>query len=63
VVEAIREGRWDFEPQEVAKEKFESTAARPGSKQKVEVLAARIGRGEPLWHPLDPAAYDGREEE
>lgn len=63
VVEAIRQGMWNFEPLEVEKERYASTKAMPGSRQKVEVLAARIDRGEPLWHPADPAAYDGCDED
>jgi hypothetical protein len=29
------------------------TVALPGTWDKVEVLAARLERGEPLWHPGD----------
>lgn len=33
------------------------TIATPGTKHKVEVLAARAAAGETLWHPDDAAAY------
>jgi small neutral amino acid transporter SnatA (MarC family) len=29
------------------------TSARPGTEEKVRVLAQRAGSGEQLWHPLD----------
>ncbi|MGE3809161.1 MAG: hypothetical protein AB7K24_31235 [Gemmataceae bacterium] len=31
----------------------EPTSARPGSKEKVAVLAQRAGLGQQLWHPHD----------
>jgi len=31
-----------------------STAARPGTQEKIAVLAARAQAGEELWHPGDP---------
>jgi hypothetical protein len=39
----------DFEP----RAKSEPTAARPGSLEKLHVLAERAERGQPLWHPFD----------
>ena len=39
----------DFEP----RAKSKPTAARPGSLEKLHVLAERAERGQPLWHPFD----------
>ncbi len=38
---------------------FESTQAPAGSKEKLDVLAERVQRGEPLWHPDDRPDYSG----
>ena len=35
---------------------FESTAAPPGSAEKIEVLRRRVELGQPLHHPLDVKA-------
>jgi hypothetical protein len=40
-----------FEPQ--CTDDFAPTHAPAGSKQKIDVLAERIQRGMPLWHPED----------
>ncbi|NLS93808.1 MAG: hypothetical protein GXX96_16730 [Planctomycetaceae bacterium] len=53
VLEAIRIGLWDFEPAEMGADQFEGTDAMPGTSEKVQVLASRIQRGLPLWHPAD----------
>jgi hypothetical protein len=47
----------DFAP--VADDGFRPTAAPAGSKEKLDVLAARVQRGEPLWHPDDRPDYSG----
>jgi hypothetical protein len=39
----------DFEP----RAKCEPTAARPGSLEKLFVLAQRVELGQPLYHPFD----------
>lgn len=41
----------NFEPQCSAE--FIPTCAPAGSRQKIDVLAERIQRGMPLWHPED----------
>ncbi|MEY3206122.1 MAG: hypothetical protein RLZZ21_2453 [Planctomycetota bacterium] len=41
----------NFEPQ--CTSEFIPTHAPAGSKQKIDVLAERIQRGMPLWHPED----------
>ncbi len=44
----------DFEPPNEA----EPTTARPGTPEKVQVLAARIENGMPLWHPADAGNFE-----
>ena len=41
VLEAIRHGQWDYEPDEVDEEEYNCTAALPGSNEKITALAAR----------------------
>lgn len=62
VLDAIRQGQWDFEPEEVREEEYNSTAALPGSKKKISELAARASEGLPLWHPHDRRCYDDTDE-
>ena len=38
---------------------FSSTEAPAGSREKLDVLAERVLRGEPLWHPEDRPDYSG----
>lgn len=47
----------DFAPE--GGEAFRPTEAPAGSKEKLEVLADRILRGVPLWHPDDRRDYSG----
>lgn len=47
----------DFNPSE--DDSFRPTDAPAGSKEKLEILANRILRGEPLWHPEDRPDYSG----
>ena len=58
VLDAIRDGDWDYEPDKVPAEDFDSTVALPGSDEKLTVLAERIADGVPLWHPSDRQTYD-----
>ncbi|MCU0960539.1 MAG: hypothetical protein MUF48_10590 [Pirellulaceae bacterium] len=58
VLDAIKSGKWDYEPEERCSSDFASTRAMPGSFEKVSVLSDRVSRGLPLWHPLDRRAYD-----
>ena len=58
VLEAIQQGQWDFEPAQVASDRFSPTGAVPGSDEKVSILAERLRRGEPLWHPSDRRDYE-----
>jgi hypothetical protein len=61
VLEAIREGHWDFEPRKTDQDEFDATRALPGTDAKLEILARRIERGLPLWHPSDRMTYDDSE--
>ncbi|HUT09218.1 MAG TPA: hypothetical protein VMY42_01875 [Thermoguttaceae bacterium] len=47
----------DFIPRET--EDFGATDAPAGSPEKLEVLAERVLRGEPLWHSDDRRDYSG----
>ena len=53
VLDAIKLGLWDFEPQDVEVEEFRATGAMPGTTDKLTVLADRVRQGLPLWHPMD----------
>jgi hypothetical protein len=58
VLEAIREGNWDFEPMEADRSAFDATQAIPGTREKLKVLAERVRSGLPLWHERDRADYE-----
>ena len=58
VLEAIRNGRWNFEPEDVGENQYDSTGALPGSAEKVKELADRAKEGLPLWHPSDRRSFD-----
>jgi hypothetical protein len=58
VLDAIREGDWFFEPEEIDAGDFQATKAIPGTRQKLDVLAARARAGLPLWHEKDRTDYD-----
>lgn len=58
VLEAVKLGFWDFEPPEVGCEDYQATDAMPGTPRKLDVLAARIREGLPLWHPRDRDEVD-----
>lgn len=63
VIEAIKQGIWDFEPEETEEGDYQSTAALPGSIEKLRVLADRLEAGEPLWHPSDRITYRDNDED
>ena len=48
------DGEWDFEPPVDGA----PTTAPPGTRRKIDELAARMQRGEPLWHD-DDNTYEG----
>ena len=58
VLDAIRMGIWDFEPDDMECEEFDATCAMPGTPEKIEILAARAREGLPLWHDEDRTEYD-----
>jgi len=58
VLEAIREGNWNFEPETVDARSFDATRAIPGTDEKLRVLAERVKAGLPLWHSSDRADYE-----
>ena len=58
VLDAIRDGDWFFEPEEVDSKLYPATMAIPGTEEKLEVLAARVRAGLPLWHRSDRADYE-----
>lgn len=47
----------DFAPTKT--EEFVGTQSPAGSRDKLEVLAERVRRGLPLWHPEDRQDYSG----
>ena len=47
----------DFNPEESGE--FRGTDAPAGSRAKIDMLAERIQRGLPLWHPEDRSDYSG----
>lgn len=57
VLEAIKLGHWDFDPEMSARGEYDSTEAMPGTEEKIAVLARRLERGLPLWHPRDRRTY------
>jgi hypothetical protein len=58
VLDAIRNGQWDYEPDDVPEAQYSPTPALPGSEEKITVLAYRAQRGLPLWHSSDRRTYD-----
>ena len=45
VLEAIREGIWDYEPQDVRADQYSATRAMPGTRAQLDVLAMRAATG------------------
>jgi hypothetical protein len=59
VFEAILECGHDEDFAPVVTGGFNGTDAPAGSRAKLDVLAQRVLRGEPLWHPEDRSDYSG----
>ena len=59
VLDAIKLGWWDFEPEDQPSNDFDPTEALPGSQEKIEILAERARRGLPLWHRSDRLDCEG----
>ena len=63
VLEAIKMGVWDFEPNGKAQAQYYSTEAMPGTGEKLSILARRVRSGLPLWHPNDRQTFNDSDEE
>jgi hypothetical protein len=63
VLEAIKLGLWDFEPNHVDETRFASTTAMPGTEEKLAILAQRVQKGLPLWHSKDRRGYDDEQDD
>lgn len=61
VLDAIRQGIWDYEPDTELENDFSATNAMPGSAEKLSILAERVRAGLPLWHPSDRRTYEAME--
>jgi hypothetical protein len=59
VFEAILECGHDEDFLPVVTDDFIPTDAPAGSRAKLEVLAERVRKGFPLWHPSDRTDYSG----
>jgi len=59
VFEAILECGHDEDFIPVEGDNFGSTDAPAGSRAKLEILAERVKRGQPLWHDEDRSDYSG----
>ncbi len=60
VLDAIKLGIWDYEPENGDAIAFPATQAMPGTSEKITVLAQRVAKGLPLWHPRDRRTFDDR---
>jgi len=60
VLDAIKMGIWDYEPDGPRNNDYSATEALPGTMEKLEVLSERVKQGLPLWHPLDRRTFDDR---
>jgi len=69
VLDAIKQGDWNFEPPAEGVSNGQpgtvqlATTAMPGTVEKLDVLAERLQRGLPLWHPADRRSYNDNEQE
>ena len=61
VLDAIKAGLWDFEPEETDSHEYDATDALPGTDAKLDILARRVKQGLPLWHPSDRRSFNDRE--
>jgi hypothetical protein len=58
VLDAIREGDWFFEPEDIDPRRYQATRAIPGTREKLHILAERAEAGLPLWHESDRVDYE-----
>ena len=59
VFEAILECGHDEDFAPVVTDEFVGSDAPAGSREKLDVMAQRVQRGEPLWHDEDRSDYSG----
>jgi hypothetical protein len=59
VFEAILECGHDEDFMPVETDEFGATDAPAGSRAKIDILAERVMRGQPLWHTKDRSDYSG----
>ena len=57
VLDAIKMGMWDYEPEEAETQQYGATEALPGTDEKLTILAERVQQGLPLWHPSDRISF------
>jgi hypothetical protein len=57
IIEAIKQGDWNYEPGRDEPVNLKETSALPGTIEKLDVLADRLRQGLPLWHPHDRLTY------
>jgi len=62
VIDAIRQGDWNFEPGKDEPVNVKATTALPGTMEKLDILAERLSKGLPLWHPRDRLTYEDEEQ-
>jgi hypothetical protein len=63
VLDAIKEGQWDFEPGSQEPVVLKATTALPGSPEKLNVLSMRLEQGLPLWHDDDRLTYNDKDKD
>jgi hypothetical protein len=63
VLEAIKLGLWNYDPETTTGGEYDSTEAMPGTQEKIAVLAKRLERGLPLWHPRDRRTYKDNDQD
>ena len=63
VLDAIKMGIWDYEPEDTEVKNYNATGALPGTDEKLDILAKRVQSGLPLWHPRDRRNYEDLIEE
>jgi hypothetical protein len=59
LLDAIKNGIWNYEPGLVQTTDYSSTEALPGSGEKLDIMAERLRLGLPLWHPADRRDCEG----
>lgn len=58
VIDAIRSGNWNYEPEVKSITEVPPTRALPGTEEKLAILSERLLNGLPLWHPDDRRHWD-----